>query len=83
MRDSACFALWSLARTAERESMKRFATELSQKLVLVALYDREGNIRRAASAAFQEHVGRLVSFSSIGPLERAFILFARACFLMG
>lgn len=40
--------------------MQPFALEVAQRLVAVSVYDREIHIRRAASAAFQESVGRLV-----------------------
>ena len=42
--------------------MKQFNTPIAQNLLTVALYDREINCRRAASASFQEHVGRQKDF---------------------
>lgn len=52
--------IWALARAQDPESFSPYARELAQWLVSVALFDREIHIRRAASAAFQEHVGRMV-----------------------
>lgn len=60
MRDAAAYALWSLARAQDPSSLKPHVTGLAQILAAVSLYDREIHIRRAASAAFQEHVGRMV-----------------------
>ncbi|PFH35433.1 hypothetical protein BESB_063200 [Besnoitia besnoiti] len=59
LRDAACYAAWSLARSYYRtEALKKEVETLSRSLLLVALFDREVNCRRAAAAAFQELEGR-------------------------
>ncbi|PPQ80979.1 hypothetical protein CVT25_015132 [Psilocybe cyanescens] len=62
VRDAAAYVLWALARTQDQTALIPHATNLAQRLTAVALYDREIHIRRAASAAFQEHVGRTSLF---------------------
>jgi hypothetical protein len=61
VRDAAAYLIWSLARSGSPDDIRPFATDIAVKLAAVACYDREVTIRRAASAAFQEHVGRMVS----------------------
>lgn len=61
VRDAAAYVLWALARTQDPLVLTPHADNLARRLTAVALYDREIHIRRAASAAFQEHVGRNVS----------------------
>ncbi|ORX70849.1 hypothetical protein DL89DRAFT_222500 [Linderina pennispora] len=65
VRDAACYVMWSFARIHGQESRAVFADlqlKMATVLVSVAVFDRETNVRRAASAAFQEHVGRHSSF---------------------
>ncbi|KAG8991349.1 hypothetical protein FRB94_014621 [Tulasnella sp. JGI-2019a] len=62
VRDATAYVLWSMARAQDAASIKPFALDLARRLVATSLFDREVQIRRAASAAFQENVGRMVPF---------------------
>ena len=73
VRDAACFGIWSLARNYGTRELLRIAGSrvctrrvpftsciqvMGNELVIAAALDPEGNIRRGASAALQELVGR-------------------------
>ena len=62
IRDSACYMCWAFARAYNPEDFQPFVHQVSAGLLIVAVFDREINCRRAASAAFQESVGRLGNF---------------------
>lgn len=58
VRDAACYVIWSFARAYAPEIMKPHVAAVSSSLIIASLFDREVNCRRAASATFQECVGR-------------------------
>jgi len=62
VRDSACYVAWAFARAYDPAIIKEYMLKLAQNLLIVSVFDREVNCRRAAAAAFQEHVGRQGTF---------------------
>jgi hypothetical protein len=60
VRDSACYVCWSFARAYTPDVLDVHVRQLSNTLIAVSVFDRDINIRRASSAAFQENVGRMV-----------------------
>ncbi|KAG0634559.1 armadillo-type protein [Tuber brumale] len=67
VRDAACYAAWSLSRSYTTDELKAVGNfdqrgfvqqVLAVELIVAGALDPLGNIRRAASAALQELVGR-------------------------
>lgn len=62
VREAACYVFWALARTYEDNLLSGYVKSISLKLLCAMLFDREVHCRRAASATFQELLGRQGSF---------------------
>ncbi|EGR30268.1 tubulin-specific chaperone d, putative [Ichthyophthirius multifiliis] len=62
VRDSACYITWAFARAYDPDVLEGYVEELAKNLLITCVFDREVNCRRAAAAAFQEHVGRQGNF---------------------
>lgn len=57
VRDASCYVCWALFRSYKNLDLV-YADKLINELVCLSCFDREVNIRRAASAAIQEGIGR-------------------------
>ncbi|KAK2836189.1 hypothetical protein Q7C36_014058 [Tachysurus vachellii] len=62
VRDAACYVCWAFARAYEPKELEPYVNQIASALVVVALFDRNVSCRKAASAAFQENVGRQGTF---------------------
>uniref|UniRef100_A0A0A9YXM9 Tubulin-specific chaperone D n=1 Tax=Lygus hesperus TaxID=30085 RepID=A0A0A9YXM9_LYGHE len=62
IRDAACYVVWTFARAYDPDVFQPYVSEIAPSLVIVFCLDREINMRRAAAAAFQEHIGRQGTF---------------------
>ncbi|XP_042576028.1 tubulin-specific chaperone D [Cyprinus carpio] len=61
VRDAACYVCWAFARAYEPSELKPYVNQIASALVIATVFDRNITCRKAASAAFQENVGRQVT----------------------
>eukprot|EP00629_Pelagomonadales_sp_RCC1024_P016920 CAMPEP_0119278644 /NCGR_PEP_ID=MMETSP1329-20130426/19442_1 /TAXON_ID=114041 /ORGANISM="Genus nov. species nov., Strain RCC1024" /LENGTH=1235 /DNA_ID=CAMNT_0007279161 /DNA_START=508 /DNA_END=4215 /DNA_ORIENTATION=+ len=98
VRDSACYVAWAFARAYAPQTLQPHLSALIENILLVALFDREIHVRRAAGAALQENIGRqgvqvfgsrgieltqVVDFFSLGSRERSYVEIAPIVSTMG
>ncbi|CCG82037.1 Tubulin-folding cofactor D [Taphrina deformans PYCC 5710] len=95
VRDAACYTMWSILRCYRTDLLQPFGSAIANALIVVALFDREISVRRAASAAYQEGVGRhsedvfpnglaillLADFVAVGQRRSSFLEVAPSVFL--
>ncbi|KAF8795134.1 Tubulin-specific chaperone D like protein [Argiope bruennichi] len=62
IRDAACYVCWSFARAYDPTVLQPYVNSIAGALLVATVFDREITCRRAASAAFQENVGRQGTF---------------------
>ena len=62
VREAACYVVWSFVKAYSADIVKPYMHTLSNNLIITSLFDRELNCRRAASATYQECVGRCGDF---------------------
>ncbi|PNF44134.1 Tubulin-specific chaperone D [Cryptotermes secundus] len=62
IRDGACYVCWAFARAYDPAILQPFVKDIAGALLVVTAFDRDLKCRRAASAAFQENVGRQGTF---------------------
>lgn len=62
VRDAACYVCWAFARAYEPDELKPYVNQIASALVIATVFDRNVTCRKAASAAFQENVGRQGTF---------------------
>lgn len=73
IRDSACYFVWCIARAYSKQDnllSQDHIEAVCKQLILVACCDEEVSVRRAASAAYQECVGRIVSLPAVAATGR-------------
>lgn len=94
VRDAACYVAWAFARAYEPAVIAPYVHDLATTVAVVSIFDREIHVRRAASAALQENIGRqghsnfpsgiellsLADYFALGSRDKAYLEVAPAVF---